>query len=90
MYSFDRRSSYERMHVKGDRLPPSISSPTSSTNFYNNNKEKDNNNLDLDPKSLKEEDYAVPDKERLFVDRSTSIPSLVIDPVKEIDAGDYR
>jgi hypothetical protein len=36
------------------------------------------------------EEYSLPEKERLFIDRSTSIPSLVIDPVKEEDQGKYR
>ena len=65
IYSLDRRSSYERMHVKGDKI-----------------------HQDMDHKE--QDEYELPEKERLFIDRSTSIPSLVIDPVKEVDAGKYR
>lgn len=81
IYSLDRRSNYERMHFKGDKLPSSLSSSSHS----NHDSEGDSSKT-----AKPEEEYSVPDKERLFIDRSTSIPSLIIDPVKEVDVGDYR
>lgn len=92
IYSYDRRTSLEKMHVKGESSPPPppvpqlpSSSLSSSSSSSFSGEAHDHKRLDERP-----EDHVFPDRERLFVDRSSPIPSLVIDPVKETDGGDYR
>ena len=92
IYSYDRRTSLEKMHVKGESLPPPpvpqlASSSLSSSSSSFSGEAHEHKRLDERPE---DHDHVFPDRERLFVDRSSPIPSLVIDPVKEVDGGDYR
>ena len=77
IYSFDRRSSYEKIHSKGE-APAQVTDSANANELDSNSNSNSDSNLEL------------PERERLFIDRSSDVPALVLDPLEESDSGDYR